>query len=129
ARAIQNRDELARWLGPAFALGAFARVNYAINPTIYTDWLYAGDVLRTAFHAVLLVGALREVGQYWSRLAAHAVLEDRRRLAREIHDGVLQELTFIRSVVHDLPEGPATAREISDAATRAMDEARSAVHA
>ncbi|WP_114907851.1 sensor histidine kinase [Ornithinimicrobium murale] len=127
ARAMRNRDELLRWLGPACALGGFARVNYALSPTLYTDWLYAGDVLRTAFHAVLLVGALREVRQHWSGLATEAVLQDRRRLAREIHDGVLQELSYIRSLAHDLRGRPAA--QISESATRAMDEARAAVHA
>ncbi|WP_109474353.1 sensor histidine kinase [Ornithinimicrobium cavernae] len=129
ARAARDRDELMRWLGPACALGAFARVNYALNPTLYTDWLYAGDVLRTAFHGVLLIGALREVRQYWSGLATEAVLQDRRRLAREIHDGVMQELSYIRSVAHDLRGHHAAADQIREAATRAMDEARAAVHA
>lgn len=129
AKATRHFDELLRWLGPACALGAFARVHYAMNPTLYTDWLYTGDMLRTAFHAVLLVGAIRELGQYWSGLAAKAVLEDRRRLAREIHDGVMQELGFIRSATHDIPSGAPVAARIEEAATRALDEARAAVHA
>jgi len=91
-----GHDELIRWLGPAFALAAFARLNYLLFPSLYSDWLYTGDLLRTASYAVLLVGAAREIRRYWSMQAQAAVIEDRRRLARELHDGVVQELGYIR---------------------------------
>lgn len=31
------------------------------------------------------------------------MLDDRRRLARELHDGVIQELAYIRSASHTIP--------------------------
>ena len=105
------RDELLRWLGPAFALGAFARFNYMLFPSMYSDWLYTGDLLRTGCYLILLVGAAREISRYWSAQARAAVLEDRRRLARELHDGVVQELAFIRSqacVTTSYPRGERT---------------------
>ncbi|WP_211254758.1 histidine kinase, partial [Knoellia aerolata] len=106
AFAVQSSrrdDELLRWLGPAFALAAFARMNYLLFPSLYTDWLYAGDLLRTGCYLLLLVGAGRELKQYWSAQSRAAVLEDRRRLARELHDGVIQELAYIRSESYSLP--------------------------
>jgi signal transduction histidine kinase len=120
-------NELLRWLGPACALGAFARLNYCLYPSLYTDWLYTGDLLRTGFYLVLLVGAMREIRQYWSDQAHLAVLEDRRRLAGELHDGVIQELTYIRAEA--LLAGPGKKSQIVGACDRALGEARAAVHA
>jgi signal transduction histidine kinase len=128
-QATRRNDELLRWLGPACALGAFARVNYALFPSLYTDWLYTGDFLRTGCYLLLLIGAMREMKQYWSAHARAAVLDDRRRLARELHDGVVQELGYIRSESHSLPEDTPSRARIIRSCDRALDEARAAVHA
>jgi signal transduction histidine kinase len=128
-QAAGRRDGLLLWLGPACALAAFARVNYFLFPSLYTEWLYTGDLLRTASYALLLVGALREIGDHWSGWATALVLEDRRRLARELHDGVVQELGYIRSVtLADVPDSPCRA-DLLAACDRAIDEARAAVDA
>ena len=122
-------DQLLRWLGPACALAAFARVNYSLFPSLYTDWLYTGDLLRTGCYFLLLVGATREMRQYWSAQARAAVLEDRRRLARELHDGVIQELAYIRSESYAIPADNASGDRIIAACDRALDETRAAVQA
>jgi signal transduction histidine kinase len=128
-QAGRRRDELLRWLGPACALAAFARVNYVLFPSLYSGWFYTGDLLRTGAYFLFLVGSAREVSQYWSATARVAVLEDRRRLARELHDGVVQELGYIRAEARTM-SGDETARHtIVDACDRALDEARAAVDA
>ena len=128
-QAARHHDELVRWLGPAFALGAFARINYVLFPSLYSGWLYTGDILRTGCYAVLLIGAAREIGQYWSSLSRVAVLEDRRRLARELHDGVIQELGYIRGESFRLRSDAEVRERIQDACDRALDEARTALDA
>jgi signal transduction histidine kinase len=127
AQAVRRRDTLLDWLGPAFALAAFARVNYVLFPSLYSDWVYTGDILRTGCYLVLLVGAAREIGQYWSAQARAAVLEDRRRLARELHDGVVQELGYIRAEAHAI--GSALSGRIIASCDRALDESRAAIDA
>jgi signal transduction histidine kinase len=122
-------DELIWVLGPAFALAAFARLNYLLFPSLYSDWLYTGDLLRTACYVVLLLGAAREISHYWTAQARAAVLDDRRRLARELHDGVVQELSYIRLETFLVDSDPTARERIVDACDRALDEARAAVDA
>lgn len=131
-QAGERGEDVLRWLGPGCALLGFARVNYLLFPSLYSGWLYTGDLLRTAGYACLLVGAAREITGYWARQADIAVVEDRRRLARELHDGVVQELSWIKSEARVLSrgvEGGATVKSILDASDRALDEARAAVDA
>jgi signal transduction histidine kinase len=128
-RSSRFNDPLLRWAAPAFSLAGFARVNYMLFPEVHTEWLYAGDAFRTACYLLLLVGAMREIRQHWNAQAGAAVLEDRRRLARELHDGVIQELAFIKSQSLTLSNGSDTPARIVAACNRALDEARAALHA
>jgi signal transduction histidine kinase len=122
-RAAGSGDELLGWLGAACALAAWARVDYLLFPSLYTDWVYAGDLLRLGFYVLLLVGAVREIRAYWEGQAALAVARERQRLARDLHDGVVQELGWIRSAV----DRGAPADAVSAAADRALAEARRAL--
>lgn len=128
-RSSRFHDPLLRWAAPAFALAGFARVNYMLFPSVHTEWLYVGDAFRTACYLLLLVGATREIRQYWTAQASVAVLEDRRRLARELHDGVIQELAYIKSQSLALSKESVTAAHIVGASNRALEEARAALHA
>lgn len=128
-QAGRSDDELLLWLGPACALGGFARVSYVLFPSLYSDWLYTGDVLRTLSYVLLLLGAMREISRYWSAHARATVLDDRRRLARELHDGVVQELSYIRAEAHGLLSEDGRRERILTAAERGLDEARGAVDA
>jgi signal transduction histidine kinase len=127
-RAERTADELMSWLAAASALAAFSRLNYFLFPSIYSEWVYAGDFLRLAFYGLILVGALREVTAYQREAAELAVHRERRRIARELHDGIAQELAFIRSQAHRLKPGPDDpAANIMAAAERALDESRHAI--
>ncbi|HET8959931.1 sensor histidine kinase [Nocardioides sp.] len=122
-----GHDVLLRWVGPACVLGAFSRLHYVLFPSIYSGWIYTGDLLRTACYLLLLVGAALEIGSYWRSQARLAVLDDRRRLARELHDGVVQELSYIRSEAHLITDEDGVRARIVDSVDRATDEARAAI--
>ncbi|WP_210480642.1 ATP-binding protein [Naasia sp. SYSU D00948] len=126
-RALRIRDHLLFWLGPACALAGFARINYLLFPAETPDWLHTGDLLRTGFYVLLLIGAAKEIQRYWGARAYEAVLADRRRVARELHDGVIQELAFIRSESHALPDAAPAKEQIIRSTDRALDEARAAL--
>jgi signal transduction histidine kinase len=88
----------------------------------------------TSIDQLVSLGHLVELAL--SNWAAHekleevATREDRRRIARELHDGLAQELAFIASKTapSTLAGGtPETVRQLADAADRALDEARRAI--
>ena len=63
-------------------------------------------------------------------LEEQATVEERRRIARELHDGLAHELAFIASKTRGAAAGAATshdARALAGAADRALDEARRAI--
>jgi signal transduction histidine kinase len=130
--ADRERDPFQMWLG-IFAVGASAAfLNYALFPTLYTELLYAGDILLLAADLALLVGVTREIAVYQEAVARAAVLDERRRLARDLHDGVAQELAFIASQMRWSAGRPVEEEEteqIFEAVERALDESRAAIAA
>jgi signal transduction histidine kinase len=127
-RAESTNDELLRWFSSGCIFASVAAMHYFLFPSLYSRWVYTGDVARLLAHLALLAGAAREIGRYWKTLAAVAVLEERRRIARELHDGLAQELAFIARQAHRAEEGrTALDHEITDAAERAVADARFAI--
>jgi signal transduction histidine kinase len=131
-RAHERGSEFSLWLANACVVGAFARVHYFLFPSLYSEWVYTGDFFRLGFYVLLVIGAAREIARFQRGAAAAAVLDERRRLARELHDGVAQELGFI--AVHaerNLATGRATDElgPVLSSARRGVDEARRAIAA
>ncbi|MFL5886749.1 MAG: sensor histidine kinase [Thermoleophilaceae bacterium] len=132
-RQERTGDPLLVWFAIGSVLAAFSHVNYFLFPSLYSNWVYMGDFLRLAFYLVLLAGAGREIAAYQQRMGEAAALEERRRLARELHDGLAQELAFISTQSRWLSqsEGADRARldQLALAAARALDESRGAIAA
>jgi signal transduction histidine kinase len=130
-RAIRRRDELVGWFAVAATVAAFSRLDYLLFPTPQTDWVFAADFLRFPFYLIVLVGALREVRQYQRQVALAAVLDERRRLARDLHDGLAQDLAWLSMQTRRLARGGSLPRleQLSVAAECALDESRQAISA
>jgi signal transduction histidine kinase len=102
----RTRNRRSLLLSYAFVIGALAQVHFAIVPPSYFGLVSAGDVLRVGFYAALLLvieadsrSTLRELRINQARVEelrraelAQALLEERSRLARDLHDGLAQEL-------------------------------------
>lgn len=127
-----RHDPFAHWLAIAATLGAFSRLNFFLFPSLYSPYFYAGDVLRLGFFVAVAVGGLLEMRRLRHVLASAAVLEERERIAREIHDGVAQDLAFIlqhgRRMAAE-PGAPKRLPALVTAAERALDECRHAIAA
>jgi signal transduction histidine kinase len=130
--ADRERDPLQMWLGIFAIMASVAFINFALVPTLYTELLYAGDILLLVADLLLLLGTILEIGVYQASVTQAAVLDERRRVARDLHDGVAQELAFISSqmrwIVKQDPEKRAV-DQIMDSVERALDESRAAISA
>jgi signal transduction histidine kinase len=103
-------------LGPRFDLG---------NRNVGAHALEANAALIFGLVAFLLYGRYCRTRDYWVAEAAAAALNERRRMARDLHDGVVQELGYIRSRAL-CQRGPHEefALEMVACADRALGEAR-----
>jgi signal transduction histidine kinase len=131
-RAETTGDELFGWFALASPFGAAAAANYFLFPSLNPAWVYTADILRVGFYAMLAVGAARQIAAWQEQLAEAAASGERRRIARDLHDGLAQELAFIvgqtRSLVEQSGEEGPFAR-VAAAAERALDESRTAIAA
>jgi signal transduction histidine kinase len=125
-------DPFLGWLGTGSALAAVASLDYALFPSLNSSWLYVGDLFRAGAVAAWAIGAVDEIRSYWSELAYLARAEERRRLARDLHDGLAQELAFLAS--HAQASEPVRAEpdwlvQLVAGAERALAESRRAIAA
>ena len=89
-------------------------------------------MLRLGFFVALLAGGAYEIRGAQRELERAAALHERRRLAREIHDGLAQDLAFIAQQAEALSArngAPQATADIATAARRALDESRAVIAA
>jgi signal transduction histidine kinase len=128
-RAEREADEFQMWLGVGATIAGIGYLNYALSPSSDTDLFSAGDVFRAAAVVTWGYGTIREFFRYQAVYAPAAVLDERRRMARDLHDGVAQELAFIASRMPRLAKqgNEDAVADISQAVRRALDESRLAI--
>ena len=131
ARRGQRGDELMLWFAAGAVLAAFSRLSMGLFPPQAFGWVQLGDLLRVGFYLLVLIGAAREIRGYWAKFAEAAILEERRRLARDLHDGLAQELAYVVSQSkHAAQQTPGRiVEELSIVAQRALDDSRRAIAA
>ena len=128
-RAASEHDQLIGWLATASVFAAAARINGLLTASSRSDAVQLADGFRLAFYLTILVAAAREVRAYWRAAAELAVLEERRRIARDLHDGLAQELAFIRRNLHHMNRESRVVQRLEAASTRALAESRRAIAA
>ncbi len=148
--SLRVRSAGRGWLAAGLLVAAFSQLHAAIHPGAYSALVTTGDLLRVLFYSILLVGMviewradLRSLEVAHSDLQrlrqaelAQATYEERGRLAREIHDGLAQDLWYAKlkqARLADAAELSDDARsligEVAAAIDSALLEARSAVMA
>jgi signal transduction histidine kinase len=124
-----KRDDFMLWLAAAAVLAAFSRLTAGLFPSDFVGWVQLGDAVRLGVYALLLIGAAREIRGYWAKFAEAAILEERRRIARDLHDGLAQELAYVVSQAQRaMRQSPGEiVEELSIVAQRALDDSRRAI--
>ena len=126
------------YLAVAMLIGAFAEIHFFFYPGVYASLVTTSEALGLGFFVVLLAGinaesrsdlrALRSAYAALDRLrlseAERATLEERTRLARELHDGLAQDLWFAK-LKHErlVPHVPDDQKELAQEVTQAIDSA------
>jgi signal transduction histidine kinase len=130
-RSDRDADEFWGWLGAGCALSGAASVNSALFPPLGIGF-YTADILRLGAALLWLTGCGREIASYWAGWSRLLVADERRRIARDLHDGLAQELAFIASQAALLERGAAprnSMAQVGAAARRALTESRRAIRA
>lgn len=127
ARARRDDDELLAWLALAATISGFSRLNYFIFPSIYTGWVFTGDILRVIAYLLILVGVMRQIALFQRRARQAAVLEERGRIARDLHDSLGQDLAFIAMRASSLADDDPRIRQINEAAEQALLSSRGVI--
>ena len=96
-RAERAGDSVLPWFAAAAIALAYARATFMLFPAPGDTWVSPGDLVRLGVAAMLAMAIRAEFVEHRSRSQQTAIAEERRRLAREIHDGLAQELAFIVS--------------------------------
>jgi signal transduction histidine kinase len=122
---------LLRWLAVSAMLAAAAQIDYLLTQGRSGATVSLGDLLAGAGMLALAIGVVLEHDHVRRRERESAVAEERRRLARDLHDGVAQELAFIvgqsRQLALAFPNERALA-EIGSAAASALDGSRCTIY-
>ena len=126
------------YLAIGLMVAAFSQLHLAIHPGTYTSLVTSGDILRVAFYAILLVGLGGRAPSRYPRAAPgrrraatpprggarHRRSQERARLAREIHDGLAQDLWYAKlkqGRLHRPGAWTARARELAGEVADAID--------
>ncbi len=128
--SAREGDGLERSIAAGVVVLAVARFNYFLVPAMSSERLYAGDILKLGAYALILYGCLHEFRVLQRKLAQRVSVDERRRMARDMHDGLAQELAFIATHSQRLSqtgEDAATAVHLRAAAERALHDSRTTI--
>jgi signal transduction histidine kinase len=149
-RAAWRRDRVVMdaWVAVGLVFAAFAEIMWILYPSGHPGQVAVADVVRLAFVVALLLGLeaearitlirLRTANVELSRLrdleGARAAMDERGRLARELHDGLAQDLWLAKlkagqiGAIDGLPDAARPLLQDAEAAIDSgLNEARQAV--
>jgi signal transduction histidine kinase len=119
------RQETALLAGGAFLL-AIARLE-TLNAPGGADWITPATGARLAAYGLLLAAAVKQLARTRRAAAQAEVLAERLRIARDLHDGLAQDLAFIASYSDRLASDLGAEHPLTIAAKRALAVSRGTI--
>ena len=126
-RQIVETDRVAGLIAMATVLIAGAGFSTVASGSVSPGQIGMSECLRALACALILAAAVVAERQIHARMSKATALAERRRVARDLHDGIAQDLAFIAA------HGPRFAEELGDehpiviAARRALAISRSTI--
>jgi signal transduction histidine kinase len=125
-RRANDEAECGLLSAAAVALAA-VRLQHLAFPAVGLGWVIPGDGLRVMAYALLLVVAFGQLA-YARRATANAAMRvERERIARDLHDGIAQDLAFIAAHGQKFQAELGPDHPMSVAARRALATIREAI--
>jgi signal transduction histidine kinase len=116
ALSTASLTQIAFWVLPAL-----------IGESTGPNWIRGGAELRLMAFALALLGAVRVHASARDGAAKAAVIAERQRIARDLHDGLAQDLAFIAAHGDRLASEFGTQHPVAIAARRALGIARGTI--
>jgi signal transduction histidine kinase len=126
-RATGGSKDGERWLAGGLGLLATGQLYAVTLPLLAPGWVSAREPLRLAGVGMILVAALIAERQARLTLARLAVIAERQRVARDLHDGIAQDLAFIAAHAGTLPRLGHGEHPVGIAARRALAVSRGVI--
>jgi signal transduction histidine kinase len=129
ARAVEDRT--VGWLGIGALLVGCSRIDALILASASPSLVTVSDFVRLLSVCAFVAASAAEFRRFEQRLTDAVAADERRRLARELHDGLAQDLAYVSSQASALARrggDPAVLREIALVTERALSDSRRAIH-
>ncbi len=117
----------AELIAAALIVLGVAELHYFAVPFLGPDWIGPSQGLGVVAFALLLAGMVVEELNERRWLASVAALAERRRVARDLHDGLAQDLAFIAAHGALIDRSLGAEHPVAFAARRALDIARDTI--
>jgi signal transduction histidine kinase len=117
-------------LALACTFAAFSALAACATPSFYASRVGVADILRLGWLAALFACACVEWSLDERRAPAHALVHERHRMAADVHDLIMQDLSFALANARTLVDDPTRAHQASTvvaAGERALAGARGVV--
>jgi signal transduction histidine kinase len=129
-RLDAERSRLPRAILAGVVVVAVASFDYLLVSAAGGERLYAADILKLIGYLLILYGCLLELGVHRRGLVQRVAVNERRRMARDMHDGLAQELAFIATHSQRLGnagDDATTVAHLRAAAERALHDSRTTI--
>lgn len=113
-------DSEAGLLAAAALLIAGGQLSKLALPVVPPEWVTPADLLRIGAFGLLLAASVRLYRRSQSQMARDAITAERLRIARDLHDGLAQDLAFIAAHSERLALEYGSDHPLAVAATRAL---------